>query len=91
MYLLSEKSGVGINSQICEKVNAMRLERIFPHVTTPFDDSGCIEHYYLSENIEKWNETKISGYLILDSNGESIFLNVRLRIRLWCSGFLLNF
>ena len=53
----------------------MKLEGIFPPVTTPFDDNGCIEHNHLSENIERWNETEISGYLILGSNGEFIFLN----------------
>ncbi len=53
----------------------MKLEGIFPPVTTPFDDNDCIEHNHLSENIERWNETEISGYLILGSNGESVFLN----------------
>jgi len=53
----------------------MKLEGIFPPVTTPFDDNGCIEHNHLYENIEKWNETEISGYLILGSNGEPVFLN----------------
>jgi len=53
----------------------MKLEGIFPPVTTPFDDNGCIEHNYLTGNIERWNETEISGYLILGSNGESVFLN----------------
>lgn len=53
----------------------MKLEGIFPPVTTPFDDNGCIEHNHLAENIERWNETEISGYLILGSNGEFIFLN----------------
>ncbi len=64
-----------MNSQICEKVNKMKLEGIFPPVTTPFDDNGCIEHNHLTENIERWNETEISGYLILGSNGEPVFLN----------------
>ncbi len=53
----------------------MKLEGIFPPVTTPFDDNGCIEHNHLSENIERWNENEISGYLVLGSNGEFIFLN----------------
>ncbi len=53
----------------------MKLEGVFPPVTTPFDDNGCIEHNHLSENIERWNETEISGYLILGSNSEFIFLN----------------
>jgi 4-hydroxy-2-oxoglutarate aldolase len=53
----------------------MRLEGIFPPVTTPFDNNGCIEHNHLTGNIERWNDTEISGYLILGSNGESVFLN----------------
>jgi 4-hydroxy-2-oxoglutarate aldolase len=53
----------------------MKLEGVFPPVTTPFDDNGYIEYNHLSENIERWNETEISGYLILGSNGEPVFLN----------------
>ena len=53
----------------------MKLEGVFLPVTTPFDDNGRIEHSHLTENIERWNETEISGYLILGSNGEAVFLN----------------
>ncbi len=53
----------------------MKLEGVFPPITTPFDDNGCIEYNHLAENIEKWNETDLSGYLVLGSNGESVFLN----------------
>ncbi len=60
----------------------MRLEGIFPPVTTPFDDNGCIEHNHLSGNIQKWNETEVSGYLILGSNGETAFLNEEEKIEI---------
>ena len=53
----------------------MKIKGVFPPVTTPFDDNGCIEHNHLTGNIERWNETEISGYLMLGSNGESVFLN----------------
>ncbi len=53
----------------------MEIEGVFPPVTTPFDDNGCIVHDHLAENIKRWNETDISGYLILGSNSEFIFLN----------------
>ncbi len=53
----------------------MDIEGVFPPVTTPFDDNGCISHDHLTENINRWNETDISGYLILGSNSEFIFLN----------------
>jgi len=53
----------------------MEIEGVFPPVTTPFDDNGCIVHDHLAENIKRWNETDISGYLILGSNSEFIFLD----------------
>jgi len=53
----------------------MEIEGAFPPVTTPFDDNGCIVHDHLAENIKRWNEADISGYLILGSNSESVFLN----------------
>ena len=52
----------------------MKIEGVFPPVTTPFDDNGCIVHNHLAENIKRWNETDVSGYLILGSNSESVFL-----------------
>ncbi len=53
----------------------MEVEGVFPPVTTPFDDNGCIVHGHLAENIKRWNETDISGYLILGSNSEFVFLD----------------
>ncbi len=53
----------------------MEIEGVFPPVTTPFDDNGCIVYDHLTENFKRWNETDISGYLILGSNSESVFLN----------------
>ncbi len=53
----------------------MEIEGVFPPVTTPFADNGCIVHDHLAENIKRWNETDISGYLILGSNSESVFLD----------------
>jgi 4-hydroxy-2-oxoglutarate aldolase len=53
----------------------MKIEGVFPPVTTPFDDNGCIVHNHLAENIKRWNETDVSGYLILGSNSESVFLD----------------
>jgi 4-hydroxy-2-oxoglutarate aldolase len=52
----------------------MKVEGAFPPVTTPFDDNGCIAHNHLAGNIKRWNETDVSGYLILGSNSESVFL-----------------
>ncbi|GAX60624.1 dihydrodipicolinate synthase/N-acetylneuraminate lyase [Candidatus Scalindua japonica] len=52
----------------------MKIEGVFPPVTTPFDDNGCVAHNQLEENINRWNDTDVAGYLILGSNSESVFL-----------------
>jgi len=39
----------------------MEIEGVFPPVTTPFDENGCIVHDHLTENIKRWNETDVSG------------------------------
>lgn len=52
----------------------MNLKGILPPVPTPFiDDQIATEK--LTENIQKWNATGLSGYLILGSNGEAVMLN----------------
>ncbi len=53
----------------------MKLEGVFPPITTPFNDNGFIEYNQIAVNIEKWNETETSGYLVLGSSGESVFLD----------------
>ncbi len=53
----------------------MKLEGVFSPITTPFNDNGFIEYNHLAENIEKLNDTGISGYLVLGSSGESAFLD----------------
>ncbi len=60
----------------------MEIEGVFPPVTTPFDDNGCIVHDHLTENIKRWNETDISGYLILGSNSEFIFLSEKEKLEI---------
>lgn len=46
------------------------LHGVFAPITTPFDDSERILIAKLIENIEKYNDTGLSGYMPLGSNGE---------------------
>jgi 4-hydroxy-2-oxoglutarate aldolase len=52
----------------------MKLQGIMPPITTPFKDEG-VAYDRLKENFQKWNRTKLSGYLVLGSNGESVYLS----------------
>ena len=49
------------------------LKGIFPPITTPFqNDELALDK--LAENINKYNQTDLTGYVVFGSNGESVFL-----------------
>jgi 4-hydroxy-2-oxoglutarate aldolase len=53
----------------------MRLFKgIYPPIVTPFEEQE-VSYSQLSNNIKKWNEYDLSGYVILGSNGENAMLN----------------
>jgi 4-hydroxy-2-oxoglutarate aldolase len=52
----------------------MKLQGIMPPITTPFKGEE-VAYDRLKENFQKWNKTKLSGYLVLGSNGESVYLS----------------
>jgi 4-hydroxy-2-oxoglutarate aldolase len=43
-------------------------------MVTPFDETGAIRYDAFERNIEKYIEAGIEGYLVLGSNGESVYL-----------------
>lgn len=54
-----------------------KLRGVLLPFTTPFDGDGGINSRALRLNVEKWNETGISGYVALGSTGERVSLNER--------------
>ena len=61
----------------------MKLQGIYPPITTPFDKDGNIYEAKLKHNVEKWNKTGLSGYVVCGSTGESVYLTTEEKIRLW--------
>jgi len=51
------------------------LSGIYSPIPTPFDENGDIAYDKLSENIDKWSKTSLSGLLVLGSNGEFTYLS----------------
>jgi len=47
----------------------MKLPGIFVPVTTPFDRDGEPYQAKVRHNVEKWNRTTLSGYVVLGSTG----------------------
>jgi len=61
----------------------MKLQGIFPPIATPFNTEGEIWKQKLQHNIEKWNLTGLSGYVVCGSTGESVALTTEEKIQLW--------
>jgi 4-hydroxy-tetrahydrodipicolinate synthase len=51
----------------------MKLNGVLPPIATPFQD-GNLAIDKLKKNFQKWNQTGLSGFLVLGSNGEAVFL-----------------
>lgn len=52
----------------------MKLQGIFPPLTTPFDAAGELALDRFRANIERYNRTRLAGYVVIGSTGESVLL-----------------
>lgn len=57
------------------------LKGIYPPLTTPFSRNE-VAYPKLIQNLKKYNKFDLSGYVVLGSNGESIFLTKEEKLRL---------
>lgn len=58
----------------------MKLAGVLPPITTPFQD-GKVALDRLKENFHQWAQTGLSGYLVLGSNGEAVYLNEKEKMK----------
>lgn len=61
----------------------MNLNGIFPPVTTPIEADGSVSVGRLRENISKYNGTRLAGYVVNGSTGESVLLTWEEVERAW--------
>ncbi|MFQ5927210.1 MAG: dihydrodipicolinate synthase family protein [Terriglobia bacterium] len=59
------------------------LRGIYPPLTTPFALDGTLALDRLRENIGKYNQTKLTGYVVVGSTGESVYLREEEKLRVW--------
>ncbi|HYP27026.1 MAG TPA: dihydrodipicolinate synthase family protein [Blastocatellia bacterium] len=59
----------------------IHLNGILPPLTTPFDDRGDLDSEGLSENVSRYNEAGLAGYVALGSNGEAVHLSADERMK----------
>jgi len=58
----------------------MKLGGVMPPIATPFQN-GKPAIGELKKNIQRWNRTGLSGYLVLGSNGETVCLNEKEKLK----------
>lgn len=58
------------------------LHGVIPPMITPFHENGAVNYEAFVANIEKWNAAPLSGYLVLGSNSEAVYLTEAEKLRL---------
>jgi len=61
----------------------MKLHGIFPPLTTPFNHDGSLALDHLRQNIARYNRTRLAGYVVIGSTGESVLLSRDEIERIW--------
>ncbi len=57
------------------------LKGIMPPIATPFINDE-VAYNNLAQNFSKWNKTGLNGYVVMGSNGESVFLTRNEKLKL---------
>lgn len=57
------------------------LKGIMPPIATPFINDD-VAYDKLAQNFSKWNKTGLSGFIVMGSNGESVFLTRNEKLKL---------
>ena len=52
-------------------------------ITTPFTADGEVAYDRLQENVRRWAQTRLTGLVVLGSNGEGVYLTEEERRRVW--------
>ena len=60
----------------------LHLKGIIPPLVTPFDDTGAVRYDYFEQNLDRYLEAGIEGYLVIGSNGESVYLEQPEKLKL---------
>jgi 4-hydroxy-2-oxoglutarate aldolase len=60
---------------------SLSLHGIFPPIPTPFTADGEVAYPELAANLARWNQYGLTGYIVLGSNGEGVYLNEAERVR----------
>ncbi|XP_059092281.1 4-hydroxy-2-oxoglutarate aldolase, mitochondrial-like [Tigriopus californicus] len=77
--LLKQPQVIGRNMSTSGPLS-LDLSGVYPPITTPFNPDESIAWDQLENNIAKWNQIKLKGFLVQGSNGEYCYLTHQERI-----------
>lgn len=77
LWLYSVAVPVSNSSDVVATAVLKKLRGILLPLTTPFASTGELDFEDLHLNLIKWNESNLSGYVILGSTGERVHLDER--------------
>lgn len=63
-------------------MSKLQLKGVLPPMITPFKENGDVDYDAFVYNIQKWNDTKLAGNLVLGSNSETAYLNEEEKLEL---------
>src|SRR6516164_2661943 len=61
----------------------MKLQGIYSPITSPSDHADNLYVTKVQHNVEQWNKTTLSGYVVCGSSGEDVFLSTDEKFTLW--------
>ena len=59
---------------------SLSLRGVFTPIVTSFDQEGNVSHDKMAQNLDRWNQTGLGGYVVLGSNGEWVYLDEEERL-----------
>lgn len=59
-----------------------QIKGVIPPMITPFKENGDVDYDKHVQNMERWNQDELAGYLVLGSNSETAYLNESEKIKL---------
>jgi 4-hydroxy-2-oxoglutarate aldolase len=59
------------------------LSGVFPPIPTAFDREGRVDLAALADNLQRWNQHDLAGYVVLGSNGEPVYVGEDEKVRVW--------
>lgn len=58
------------------------IKGVLPPMITPFKENGDVDYEAFQFNLEKWNKTGLTGFLVAGSNSETPYLNETEKLKL---------